>query len=200
MDVTSGTQAEENGPSLWLKHFPWPEEDTHKAERGRLVVISGHAWNTGAARLVSRAGLRAGAGLVTLLSPPDALAVNAAHLEAVMLEPFKDAAALQAAAETAQAAVIGPAAGVGAATRANLSALARTKAKLVVDADVFASFREAPDELFSALDENDVLTPHAGEFERVFPGLLDQDDRTSAARRAAERAGSVVLLKGARAR
>ena len=192
-----GDQPEENGPSLWRQTFPWPNTDTHKAERGRLVVVSGHAWSTGAARLASRAGLRVGAGLVTLLSPPDALAVNAAHLEAVMLQPFEDATALQAASETAQAAVIGPAAGIGPATCANLLALARTQASLVVDADVFTSFREAPDKLFAALDARDVLTPHAGEFERIFPGLLKEaGDRSRAALLAAARAGAVVLLKG----
>ena len=188
----------ENGPHLWLRHFPWPRTSTHKAERGRLVVVSGHAWTTGAARLASRAGLRTGAGLVTLLSPLDALAVNAGHLEAVMLKPFDSDGELQRAAEDADAAVIGPAAGVGADTRANLMALARTGAALVVDADVLTSFRDAPEELFACLDRDDVLTPHPGEFDRVFPGLLKASpNRIAAARTAAERAGAVVLLKGA---
>ncbi len=187
----------ENGPELWLDRLPWPGRGSHKADRGRLVVVSGPAWTTGAARLSARAGLRAGAGLVTLLSPPDALAVNAAHLEAVMLQPFADAEALGEAAKDAQAAVIGPAAGVGAATRANLLALAATKAALVVDADALTSFRDAPEDLFAALAPDDVLTPHPGEFERVFPGLLKASpERIAAARIAAERAGAVVLLKG----
>ena len=187
----------ENGPHLWLRRFPWPPTDTHKADRGRLCVVSGHAWETGAARLSTRAGLRAGAGLVTLLSPPDALAMNAAHLEAVMLMPFAAPDELFDAAATAQAAVIGPAAGVGAGTRENLLALARTKAALVVDADVLTSFRDAPEALFAVLDETDVLTPHPGEFERVFPGLLKASpERIAAAREASRRAGAVVLLKG----
>ena len=188
----------ENGPGLWLHRFPWPRTNTHKAERGRLVVVSGHAWTTGAARLASRAGLRTGAGLVTLLSPPDALAVNAAHLEAVMLKPFDGDGDLQHAAAEADAAVIGPAAGIGADTRANLMALARTGAALVVDADVLSSFRDAPQDLFACLDRDDVLTPHPGEFDRVFPGLLKAcPERIAAARTAAARAGAVVLLKGA---
>ena len=196
--AAGSSRLHENGPSLWLHRFPWPRTNTHKAERGRLVVVSGHAWTTGAARLASRAGLRTGAGLVTLLSPPDALAVNAAHLEAVMLKPFDNDDDLQHAAKDADAAVIGPAAGVGADTRANLMALARTGAALVVDADVLSSFREAPEDLFACLDRDDVLTPHPGEFERVFPGLLKSSpERITAARTAATRAGAVVLLKGA---
>jgi hydroxyethylthiazole kinase-like uncharacterized protein yjeF len=188
----------ENLPDLWLDRYPWPSTETHKTERGRLVVVSGHAWNTGAARLASRAGLRIGAGLVTILSPIDALASNAAHLEAVMLVPFDSDAELAQAADKADVAVIGPAAGVSAQTRANLKALARTGAALVVDADVLTSFRDAPGDLFSVLDRDDVLTPHPGEFERIFPGLLaSSPDRITAARKAAERAGAVLLLKGA---
>jgi hydroxyethylthiazole kinase-like uncharacterized protein yjeF len=198
LDPPQGAKLFENGPALWQDRLPWPRTDTYKTERGRMVVVSGPAWSTGAARLSARAGLRAGAGLVTLLSPPDALAVNAAHLEAVMLKPFEGDGELHLAADDADVAVIGPAAGVGAHTRANLMALARTGAALVVDADALTSFRETPQALFSALDRDDVLTPHPGEFARVFPGLLkDAPERITAARQAAERAGAVVLLKGA---
>lgn len=187
----------ENDPSLWGERFAWPSNDAHKHARGRLVVVSGEAWSTGAARLSARAGLRIGAGVVTLLSPPSALAVNAAHLEAVMLAPFETEAELAVLADRAAAAVIGPAAGVGEATLRNLTALAGTGAALVVDADALTSFAHAPDELFSRLDRDDVLTPHPGEFERLFPGLLKAaPERITAAREASRRAGAIVLLKG----
>jgi hydroxyethylthiazole kinase-like uncharacterized protein yjeF len=187
----------ENTPELWEPRFPWPALDTHKHRRGRLKVVSGDAWNTGAARLVARAGLRIGAGVVTVLSPPGALAVNASHLEAVMLNPFEGEADLQTAGEAADAVVIGPASGVGDATMRNLFALTRTGAALVIDADALTSFRHDPGALFSALDRDDVLTPHPGEFERVFPGLLGGvAERVAATREAARRAGAVVLLKG----
>src|SRR5205085_9694904 len=101
----------ENTPDLWLPRFPWPQLSAHKHARGRLIVVGGDAWQTGAARLAARAGLRVGAGLVTLLSPPEALMVNAAHLEAVMLKPFETDLELEAAASDVEAAVIGPAAG-----------------------------------------------------------------------------------------
>ncbi|HEY3694269.1 NAD(P)H-hydrate dehydratase [Phenylobacterium sp.] len=187
----------ENGPELWLPRFPWPGASAHKHARGRLIVISGDAWSTGAARLAARAGLRIGSGLVTLFSPPDALQVNAAHLEAVMLRPFETDLELEQAAADVDAAVIGPAAGVTETTLVNLLALARTGAALVIDADAITVFKDDPDELFSVLDRDDVLTPHPGEFERLFPGLLAAGpQRVAAARRAAERAGAVVLLKG----
>jgi ADP-dependent NAD(P)H-hydrate dehydratase / NAD(P)H-hydrate epimerase len=188
----------ENGPELWAARFPWPTAASHKHARGRLIVVSGEAWSTGAARLAARAGLRIGAGLVTLHSPPDALAANAAHLEAVMLRPFETDLELEEAAAEVDAAVIGPAAGVTETTVLNVLALARTGAALVLDADAITVFRDDPEELFSVLDRDDVLTPHPGEFERLFPGLLKAaPERITAARRAAEQAGAVVLLKGA---
>jgi hydroxyethylthiazole kinase-like uncharacterized protein yjeF len=191
------TRLFENGPDLWLHRFPWPTTNSYKHSRGKLIVVSGEMWSTGAARLSARAGLRIGAGLVTLLSPPDALLVNAAHLEAVMLRPFDTDVELEAAATDVDAAVIGPAAGVDEATVSNLFALARTGAAIVIDADALTAFRDDPDELFSVLDRDDVLTPHAGEFERVFPGLLKAaPERVTAARQASAKAHAVVLLKG----
>jgi hydroxyethylthiazole kinase-like uncharacterized protein yjeF len=169
----------------------------HKHSRGRLIVVSGEMWSTGAARLAARAALRIGAGVVTVLSPPDALLVNAAHLEAVMLRPFDTDIELETAATHADAAIIGPAAGVDEATVSNLFALARTGAAIVIDADALSAFRDDPDELFSVLDRDDVLTPHVGEFGRVFPGLLAASpERITAVRKAAVRAHAVVLLKG----
>ncbi len=188
----------ENTPELWLGKFPWPAVNAHKHSRGRLIVVSGEAWRTGAARLASRGGMRIGAGLVTILSPPEALLVNATHLEAVMLAPFETEQELEAAGQDAEAVVIGPAAGVNDATLANVLALARTGAALVIDADALTVFRDDPEELFSVLDRDDVLTPHPGEFERVFPGLLTSaTNKVEAAREAARRAGAVVLVKGA---
>ncbi|MEO8925528.1 MAG: NAD(P)H-hydrate dehydratase [Caulobacteraceae bacterium] len=187
----------ENTPDLWLRRYPWPGVAAYKYTRGRLIVVSGEAWSTGAARLAARAALRVGAGLVTLLSPPEALMVNAAHLEAIMLRPFETELELETAASNVEAAVIGPAAGVTEATLSNVLALARTGAALVVDADALSVFRDDPEELFQILDRDDVLTPHAGEFERVFPGLLaSAPERIGAARQAAARAQAVVLLKG----
>ena len=185
-----------NAPELWLARFPWPGPATHKHQRGRLAVVSGPAWSTGAARLAARGGLRIGAGLVTVLAPPDAAPVVAAHLEAVMLRVFEDAEALERLAEAADAVVIGPGAGVGEVTAARIAGLARTGAALVLDADALTTFRNDPEALFSTLDRDDVLTPHEGEFERLFPGVLASGDRVRAARTAADRAGAVLILKG----
>jgi hydroxyethylthiazole kinase-like uncharacterized protein yjeF len=187
----------ENHPDLWRSAFPRPSTSAHKGDRGRLVLVSGPVHSTGACRLAARAGLRIGAGLVTVASPPDAVVVNAAQLTAIMLKPFLNEEDLQQMAEQVDAVVIGPAAGVTEETRLNVLACCRTGAAMVVDADALTIFHDDPDELFSALDRDDVLTPHPGEFERIFPGLLRASaSRISAARSAAETAGCVVLLKG----
>lgn len=187
----------ENGPDLFGARMPWPDVAAHKHSRGRMIVVSGEAWSTGAARLAARSGLRAGAGLVTLLSPPESLRSNAAHLEAVMLAPFDSEVELEAAAAHVDAAVIGPAAGVSEETLVNVLALARTGAALVIDADALTVFRDDAAELFAVLDRDDVMTPHPGEFDRIFPGLLAKSpERITATREAARRAGGVVVLKG----
>ena len=191
------TDLHENEPGLWRRALPMPTATTHKHSRGRAVVVGGDALHTGAARLTARGALRIGAGLVTLLSPTDAARTYAAALEAVMLSPFETDADLAGLAANADAAVIGPAAGVTPQTRANLFALTRTGAALVVDADALTVFKDRPGDLFDVLDKDDVLTPHPGEFERLFPGLLAAGPtRIDAARAAAMRAGAVVLLKG----
>ena len=187
---------ETNDPALWRNFLPWPGPDTHKHARGRLVVVSGKAHQTGAARLAARAGLRIGAGVVRILCPPDAVSVIAPAIEAVMLTPFGSADALGREVEMADAVVIGPAAGLDDATVANLQAVAMSGAVLVIDADALTMFKGRTAELFALVDRDDVLTPHEGEFERLFPGLLDQG-REKAALEAARRAQAVVVLKGA---
>ena len=179
----------------WRDNLPWPEGATHKHARGRLGVVSATPTQPGPARGPARAGLRIGAGLVRVFCPPDAASVIAPALEAIMLAPFSSAEALAEGAQGMDAMVIGPAAGINEATQAQVRALALTGAALVVDADGLTSFEFWPDGLFDSLDRDDVLTPHEGEFGRLFPHLLDAG-REAAAAEAARQAGAVIVLKG----
>lgn len=179
----------------WRDAFPWPSADTHKHRRGRLGVVSGKATQTGAARLAARAGLRIGAGVVRILCPPDAAHIIAPAIEAIMLTPFTGSETLFEAAEGMDAVVVGPAAGVNDATVLNIHTLAETGAALIIDADGLMAFEHRAADLFGVLDRDDVLTPHEGEFKRLFPGLLDLG-RVEAALTAAQRASAVVVLKG----
>ena len=195
--ATPAATLHENTPELWLERYPWPKPGGHKHSRGRMGVVSGKVYDTGAARLAARAGLRAGAGTVRVYCPPEAALTIAAHLEAVMLKPFEDDDELAGHAQALDSVVIGPAAGLDDATVANLEAVAETGAALVVDADCLTIFKDRPQALFAILDRDDVITPHTGEFERLFPGLLKSaPERIAAAREACRRAGCVVVLKG----
>jgi len=189
-----------NAPALWQDVLPAPRAGTHKHQRGRLVVFSGSASATGAARLAAITGLRAGAGLVTLASPASALLVNASALTAVMLKRWDAEVDTGGFLTTlrASAAVIGPAAGVCETTRRAVIEALSQPAPLVLDADALTAFESGPQALFDRLRPIDVITPHTGEFERLFPGLLAASvNRIEATVEAARMAGCVVLLKGA---
>jgi hydroxyethylthiazole kinase-like uncharacterized protein yjeF len=194
----AGTQLYENTPSLW--HFPWPGLEGHKYSRGHCLVVSGPPHATGAARLAARAALRVGAGLVSVASPPDAVAVNATHLTAIMIKPLEGATGLSKLLDDKRlnAVALGPGLGVGAPARKMVLATLASGASAVLDADALTSFEDDPEALFFHLHDRCVLTPHAGEFERLFPGLMDLSaSKVEAARTAAACAGCVVLLKGA---
>ncbi|MGY3137385.1 hydroxyethylthiazole kinase-like uncharacterized protein yjeF [Bradyrhizobium sp. USDA 4501] len=196
----------ENAPEAWRWSFPVPRIDGHKYARGHAVVVSGDLASTGAARLAARAVLRAGAGLVTLASPRDALAVNAAALTAVMVRavdnPIQFAELLGD--KRLNACVIGPGAGVSARTRDFVHTALSAQRHLVLDADALTSFAGAPDRLFEAIKasagQQVVLTPHEGEFPRLFSDISNKHpgrSKLERVRAAAERSGAVVLLKGA---
>jgi hydroxyethylthiazole kinase-like uncharacterized protein yjeF len=195
----------ENDPELWRGSFPIPRIDGHKYARGHAVAVSGDMTATGAARLAARGALRAGAGLVTLASPRDALALNAAALTAVMIRAidtppeFTDLIADR----RLNACVIGPGAGLGQRTRDLVLAALSAGPGLVLDADALTSFAEAPDLFFEAIKTGGspqiVLTPHEGEFSRLFSDISNENSLRSKLERvriAAERSGATVLLKG----
>lgn len=186
-----------NDPTLWGHAFPRPDPLGHKYSRGHALIVSGPAHATGAARLAARGALRIGAGLVSVASPPDAVAVNAAHLTSIMVKPFEGQNGLCTLLKDKRinAVVIGPGCGVGEATKELVAAA--MNAKCVVDADALTSFQGKPEVLFRLMGPGKILTPHEGEFERLFPGLLARSaNRIDAVRAAAKEAGCVVLLKG----
>ena len=190
-----------NDPAIWESYGIGKTSDTHKYSRGALVVFSGGAAHTGAARLSAEAGLRAGAGLVTIASPLDALSENAAHLTAVMLRPIDGVSDLRAWIEDRRldSFVIGPGFGIGGTARD--FALALRARKLVLDADGITSFKDDPHILFDAFSGGPprlVLTPHEGEFSRLFPDLASDGtlSKVDKAQAAAQRANAAVIYKG----
>ena len=193
-----------NGPMLWAHRFPVPRIDGHKYSRGHAVVMSGGLASTGAARLAARGALRAGAGLVTIASPRDAVAVHAAANLAIMVRPVEGAAGLadMLADRRLNAVVLGPGGGLGPAMQELVLAALAGERAVVLDADALTSFAQASETLFSAIKTRHsatILTPHAGEFARLFRTASEHPQiagKIEHARLASEVSGAVILLKG----
>ena len=198
-----------NAPAIWRDAFPRLEAGSHKYTRGSALVLSGAAHRTGAARLAARAALRVGAGLVALARPLDAVAANAAHLTAVMIESFDGPEGFVALLSDSRrnAVLIGPGAGVGQTTRALVEAALTGPGDrprgIVVDADALTSFAGDSSglaELVARRGHATIATPHEGEFHRLFGGradILSATSKCARARLAAAALGAVVIYKGA---
>jgi NAD(P)H-hydrate epimerase len=199
-----GGRTHANHPDLWLRDLPRPGADAHKYARGHTLVLSGDATHTGAARLAARGALRAGSGLVTLASPTEALAVNAAQLTAIMLRPCDVAADLHGLLADARfnALVLGPALGVGPRTQEFVRVALRSGRATVLDADALTSFSSEPAALAGEIEAQDrpaVLTPHDGEFARLLEAQAEitrPASKLERARRAAAFTGAITVLKG----
>lgn len=197
-----------NMPQLWRDAVPLPQIEGHKYSRGHALVVSGGASFTGAARLSAAAALRAGAGLVTLASPTEALAVNASALTSVMVRPADGAQGLARvlADERKNAVALGPGLGVSEESCAQVETALAPQAyrrAAVLDADALSSFADDPDRLWRATRAAPgpvVMTPHAGEFARLFAACESGGSCASKldkARAAARASGAIVLFKGA---
>lgn len=184
----------ENGPALWLRHLPRPRDGGHKYERGHALIVGGYPM-TGAARLAARSAARAGSGLTTVAVPEAAFPIYAAALTSIMVRPLAAAGDLDhlLADPRFSALMIGPGAGVGDATRAAALAMLATGRPTLIDADGLTAFANDPDTLFEAITGPCVLTPHEGEFRRLF---ADDGDKLARARDAARRSRAVIVLKG----
>ena len=191
-----------NAPQLWRGSFPLPRVDGHKYARGHAVVVSGGLASTGAARLAARGALRAGAGLVTIATPREALAVNAAANLAVMVRLVDGADELSEflGDRRRNVVVLGPGGGVGHPMRELVLAALAGERAVVLDADALTSFADEPQMLFAATRARaaaTLMTPHEGEFSRLFKALGSEvPSKVERARQAAQEAGAVVLLKG----
>ncbi len=185
----------DNSPDLWLSTLPSLSVDGSKYDRGHSVVLGGPVASTGAARLAARAALRIGAGLVSVVCDPSSLIVYATALQAVMTKVVRDESAFAelVADKRITAVILGPAAGVNDRTKAFVLAALKAEKACVLDADALTVFKDDPSQLFNAIRSPVLLTPHEGEFARIFGRV---SDRETDAAKAAKVSGAVVLLKG----
>jgi hydroxyethylthiazole kinase-like uncharacterized protein yjeF len=193
-----GARAWLNRPAVWRGAIPEPSIAGHKYSRGHVAVWSGQELQTGASRLSALAALRAGAGAVTLLGSNAALREHAAHLTAIMLREAKDGWRAFLDQRKVSAVVVGPGAGATTATRRALEDAFAGERSVVLDADVFSLFADDVDGLARLIGKGEaVLTPHEGEFKRVFGEEADTaSSKLERARAAAARVGATLVLKG----
>ena len=184
----------ENHPGLWIAELPRPHDGGNKYNRGHALISGGYPM-TGAARMAARAAARAGAGLTTIAVSEIALPVYAASLTSIMVRPVALPEDFQRLLDDRRftAFLIGPGAGIGDETRARVEAMMETRQPTVLDADALSSFHDDPDRLFGMVAGAWVLTPHDGEFARLFDASGDKLKRTRAAARLS---GGIVVLKG----
>ena len=185
----------ENDPASWLAQLPRLTNAGNKYSRGHALLWGGYP-TTGAARMAARAAARVGAGLTTIAVPEIALPVYAAALTSIMVQPVARPADLAKLLgdERYSALLIGPGAGVAAATRDRALAMLATGRAVLLDADAISVFADDPGALARALHGPCVITPHEGEFARLFHVT---GDKLTRARAAAKQIGAVVVLKGA---
>ena len=191
-----------NEPDFWLRYYPRLKQDGHKYDRGHSVVVSGPMESTGAARMSARAALRIGSGLVSLATSKAAFYINAAQLTSIMLAVYDGSNGLADVFGTDRrrnAVLIGPGAGISQETRDNVAAVLTSEATAVIDAEGLTAFEERSQELFSLIQQRNaatILTPHRGEFDRLFPELGNAESKLEQAKRAAEISGAVMVFKG----
>jgi len=190
-----GPRQAANDPALWLASYAPPRADQHKYDRGHLVV-SGGPQLTGAARLAAVAALRAGAGMVSVAVPADNAVVYQVALVSVIVRAMRDTAAYAELIDDPRvtACLVGPGNGVTTSTREQVLAALRAGKRVVLDADALTVFADTPALLFDSIESPCILTPHQGEFRRLF---AESGDKIADARAAAAKSGAIVLLKGA---
>ena len=185
----------ENEPALWRGALPQLRPSGNKYSRGHALLWGGYP-TTGAARMAARAAARAGAGLTTIAVTPEALPIYAAALTSIMVRAAPTPADLGTLLSDKRfnALLIGPGAGVDGSTRARALAMLATRRAVLLDADAISAFAQERETLFAAVAGPCVLTPHDGEFARLFDPSGDKPTRARAAARAS---GAVIVLKGA---
>lgn len=184
-----------NAPMLWLDAMPRPSLLDHKYSRGLVMVAGGDAM-TGAARLAVRGAARIGAGMVTIAAPREAVPVYAAGDPGVIVHALDRPDDFRARLDDPRlaAVLVGPGNGVSDRTRSHALMALGSRKPVVLDADALSVFADDAAALGAQVRGPCVLTPHAGEFARLFGAAVD--DKLAQARAAAEQTGAVVVLKG----
>ncbi len=191
--------SKKNTPTLWLNHLRWPHPNSHKYDRGYAIINGGDWGQTGAAKIAAYCALRIGAGVVAVACTAKALPSYSTFFQAIMTKPVRNKAEFSALIkdQRVSAVLLGPGNGINARTKSYTLEALRQKKSVVLDADALNVFSKDPQVLFEAIASPCILTPHEGEFSRLFgKSTRAMNDKPKRARIAALKSGAVVVLKG----
>jgi hydroxyethylthiazole kinase-like uncharacterized protein yjeF len=199
LNKIAGNRIKENNPNLWInKKFPWKKYNSHKYSRGRVFIYGALKNYIGASLLSSNAAIRCGAGSVTVVANKDTIDkynqsfFSLLKVEINSIEELKNF--LNNTSITSF--LIGPGAGVNQKTIDNVKLISQFVSSVVIDADAIASFNKNPKELFLILDKNKIITPHEGEFNKIFSDLKNVKNKIEKSIKAAKKANCVLVFKG----
>jgi len=188
-----GPLVQENQPALWHGKLPWPKPEHHKYHRGHVLVIGGGMQHAGAAKLAALAALRVGAGLVSIVCDKHDLPIYAATALSLITET-QDRWKKLLEDTRINTVLIGPGAGVNRQTRMQVLQAFKARKQMVLDADALTSFADDPQTLFNTVTSPCIVTPHAGEFARIFKDM--RGSKIERTLQAARMSHAVVVFKG----
>ena len=193
-----GSQNKENSPNLWIKHFPWKKQAGHKYSRGRVLVFGGLKEFTGATILSAQSALRTGTGSVKIICTKETLQIYSIKFPSALKSEINNIYELKnfLKKEKITATLIGPGAGLNKQIKKIVKYLLKKVKYVVLDADALMCFKNAPNELYSLLDKNKIITPHLGEFHKIFPKINKNIKNVLKAKIAAKLIKANIILKG----
>ena len=192
------TQCLKNSPNLWIRYFPWKKTSDHKYSRGRAVVYGGQKEFTGAAILSAQAALKTGTGSVKIICSKNTLQIYSIKFPSVLKTEINNICQLEyfLKKEKITSILIGPGSGSNKKIKQITKLILRKVKYVVLDADALTCFKGDLKSLYSLLDKNKIITPHLGEFQKIFPKInknLNSIDKTL---NAVKLIKSNIVLKG----
>ena len=187
-----------NSPRLWIKYFPWKRKDGHKYSRGRVVIYGGKKEFTGASILASEAALRTGSGSVKIICKSHTIHVYSIRFPSILKAEINNIDHLKKflKCEKITSILIGPGAGSNKETKEIVTLILKKIKYVVLDADALTCFKNDLKTFYKLLDRNKIITPHMGEFSKIFPSIKKNISNTNKALRAVDLTNSNIILKG----
>ena len=198
MHYSHGSSTIENSPHIWIKHFPWKRSLGHKYSRGKVVVYGGQKELTGATILSSQAALKTGTGSVKIICSQNTLQIYSIKFPSVLKKEINDIFQLKKLLnkESITSLLIGPGAGTNSKVKEITKLILKNVKYVVLDADALTCFKNDLKSLYSLLDKNKIITPHYGEFNKIFPKIKKNLSNIEKVKHAVKLTGSNVILKG----